>query len=299
MRLAISKTRLFIVFTGQRLSFVELPRNLFLILAASVSPAGRKEESVRSLFEFRHLLYLQNGKVSACKMKRIITVISFIVLCLQLTAQSLPPVKKTEENRNRGKIGNTYTGTSGKLLDTKGNTVGFDALPTQIGNYDDKKMKAIEKRFEDRKWEDEKLAWDAASGLDTSDAYRKYLARFPGGAHVPQAKKRLTDLSVNDIFKGSHNTLPAIERTEPDDFSETSTIVIENVTGMMLTVMFSGVDSRTVTIAPDSRESVTIKNGSYRIAASVPAPSIQPFAGNGCFNGGRYDTGFCIVRGTR
>lgn len=232
-------------------------------------------------------------------MKRIITVISFIVLCLQLTAQSLPPVRKIEENRNRNNIGNSYIGTGGKILDTRGNTVGFDALPTQIGSYDDRKMKAIEKRFEGRKWEDEGLAWEAAQELNTADAYRKYIARFPGGAHAPQANKRLTDLSVNDIFKGNHNTLPKFERTDPDDFSQTSTIVIENATGMMLTVMFSGTDSRSVTIAPGSRESVTIENGTYRIAASVPSQTVQPFAGSGSFSGGRYDTGFCIVRGTR
>lgn len=42
----------------------------------------------------------------------------------------------------------------------------------------------------------EALAWDLARGLNTADAYRSYLAQHPAGAHVGEARRRLTALSV-------------------------------------------------------------------------------------------------------
>ena len=176
---------------------------------------------------------------------------------------------------------------SGVRSDLKGE-VNFNA------NYNDETLDELAKAMKEREWNSEETAWKRACLLNTKESYQKYISLYPRGPHRAQADRKLVDAKINDIFKNNHNTLPAFTHVQEDN-KPTSTITMENTTEYPLTVMYSGPEIRSVVIEPGSRMSITLKNGSYRVAASVPTGSIAPYAGAQVFTGGRYETGYCIV----
>lgn len=224
-----------------------------------------------------------------------------LILCLLLTvvtasAQSPVPSRRSGDRYVVGSAG----GGTGAVMSNKGMLGGSisaePALPSNYGKFKDEGLDDLSKAMEERDWGSEDTAWARAKSQDTIGGYQKYLARFPYGPHVGEAQNRIIDIRVNDALNSDHNELPQIQRTISDDDSPTSTIVVENTTRYPLTVMYSGLESRSITIPAHSRGTVTLKNGRYRIAASVPVASIIPYAGSQDFVGGRYETGYCIVR---
>lgn len=183
------------------------------------------------------------------------------------------------------------------VLKPGGNTSnpGVLTLPVEMGGQDQQQLDRLQKQMEERDWASEDSAWQRANSTGTREAYQTYIARFPNGAHRPQANQKLVDMSVNDIFSQDHNKMPEIDRVRADETSPTSTITVENDTQFILTVYYSGAESRTVNIFPGQKSTVTLKNGSYRIAASVPPAGIKPFAGSQSFTGGDYEVGFVIA----
>lgn len=174
-------------------------------------------------------------------------------------------------------------------------TLDVNSIPLNFKGLPDERIKEMERQMEERKWGSEDTAWELALSKDTRDAYQKYIALYPNGPHRAEASKRVVDIDVNNVFKGSHNKLPGMERVERDDDSPFSIVVVENATRYTLTVMYSGPESKSVYIPAGEKGSVKIPNGQYRIAASVPAPHVRPYAGAQLFEGGRYETGYCIV----
>ena len=177
-----------------------------------------------------------------------------------------------------------------------GSTINADSSPIEHSEYKDENLERLEKEMEAREWGSEGTAWERARKADTKEAYQRYVAMYPNGAHRPQASQRIVDLSVNDIFDGDHGSLPEMHCVARDDDSPTSTITVENATRYPLTVMYSGPESRSTVIPPGAKSTVTLPNGRYRIAASVPDAFVRPFAGSETFSGGRYETGYVIVR---
>ena len=161
--------------------------------------------------------------------------------------------------------------------------------------FSDDRLKALDEEFKERDWASESTAWERARSIDSIDGYMRYVAKFPNGEHRPQASSRIIDLEVEDALNHPHENLPGFERTEPDDDSPTSTMVIKNNTAYPLTVMCSGTDSRSVVISSGNTAIVTVQNGRYKIAASVPAHNVRPYAGIEFLEGGRYDIGFWVV----
>lgn len=176
-----------------------------------------------------------------------------------------------------------------------GSTIDVNSIPLNYKGLTDEKIGELEKQMEERKWGAENTAWELASSKDTKEAYQKYIAMYPYGAHRAEASKRIVDIDVNNIFNGSHNNLPGMERVEKDDDSPFSIVVVENATRYTLTVLYSGPESKSVFIPAGEKASVKIPNGQYRIAASVTSPSVRPYAGAQSFDGGRYETAYCIV----
>lgn len=159
----------------------------------------------------------------------------------------------------------------------------------------DPETKKLEERMAERSWGSEDTAWARACELDSKESYQKYVAIYPNGAHRPQASQRLIDLQVDDIFDSDHGNLPRMNRVSEDEDSPTSTITVENGTRYPLTVMYSGEDSRSIVISPGFKGTVSLPNGQYRIAASVPAVNVRPFAGRETFRGGSYEVCYVIV----
>lgn len=222
-------------------------------------------------------------------MKRFLLIILFVCIAIGSYAQSSIPMKREG--------GTKYVGSSSKkdlelLLKPKNDE---NSRPVEYQKYQDEKDKEMEQKMAEREWNNEDSAWKRASSLDTKEAYQRYVAMYPHGVHRPDASQRLIDLSVNDIMENEHGSLPQMVCVESDDDSPTSTIVMENRTPYVLTVMYSGPESKSVAISPGTKGTVIIQNGRYRIAASVPVHSVRPFAGSEMFAGGRYETGYIIV----
>jgi len=170
-------------------------------------------------------------------------------------------------------------------------------IPPEYGTKYDKQMEEMGVDMEARKWSTEPEAWDRAQAINTKDSYQKYINLYPTGMHRGAADKKIIDFEIDDILNGDHDALPGMKCISEDNDSPTSTIKIENFTDYPLTVLYSGTESKSILISPRGKTSVTITNGFYRIAASVPDRNIRPFAGEEYVSGGRYETGYCIVYG--
>jgi hypothetical protein len=62
-----------------------------------------------------------------------------------------------------------------------------------------------------------------------------------------------------------------------------------------LTLLYSGSDSRRITIPPKGKRTISLKNGAYRCVASVDASGIGNYAGNEDLDGGSYEVEYYIV----
>lgn len=219
-------------------------------------------------------------------LKRLISILCCMSLvCLNLSAQTDNPLRNNDPG---AMIKSPHNKPMGTVIDR--NSVQMD-----YKSYNDEGVEDLSRAMEERDWGSEGTAWVRACETNTYESYQKYAVRYPYGAHAAEATKRMIDLRVNDIFSGKHNNLPGINRVYADDDSPTSSITIDNHTSYPLTVMFSGAESKVITVSPEGSETVTVKNGSYRIGASVSAAHVRPFAGDMGFRGGQYETGFYIV----
>lgn len=168
-------------------------------------------------------------------------------------------------------------------------------MPKNFKDYNDDKFNELDQSMKEREWTSEDTAWKRACEIDTKNSYERYISMYPHGAHIADASGRLIDKKVDETLANAHDKLPNIKHVEPDEFSPTSTLVIKNNTGYPLTVLCSGSDKKNVIIPVDGKREVTLYNGEYKIAASVPPAYIHPFAGQTEFYGGRYEVGFWVV----
>ena len=223
-------------------------------------------------------------------------ILSLLLLCISAGAQTSIPLKQQRE-KFTGRIGGA-SGLSGAGAFKLSDPVNFNdkSIPEGYGKYDDATLGNLAKTMEERDWTSEDTAWKRASALNNSNSYQRYIALFPHGAHIAEANTRLIDIKVTEALNDAHDELPNLKRVVEDDESPTSTLVIKNNTNYPLTVMFSGADTKSIVIVVDGTAVVNVTNGAYKIAASVPPSNIRPFAGKTEFSGGRYETGFWVVR---
>lgn len=234
----------------------------------------------------------QNGfifasSLSSMSLKRFISVmLGLVLIVLSAGAQTV----------HEG--GNSFSVRASRSERAKmiGKTIDPKSMPIEHSQYVDEKVKELEQAMKERDWGSEDTAWKRASELDTKDAYQRYSAMYPQGAHIAAASTRLIEIQVNDVFNSDHGSLPRMKHVDEDDDSPVSIIVVENATGQPLTVMYSGTESKSIVIVPGGKEVVSLKNGFYRIAASVPAANVRPYAGSEVLTGGRYEAGYCIIR---
>lgn len=169
---------------------------------------------------------------------------------------------------------------------------GWKAYQNSVSSDD---YKDSEKWLEatDNRWNTETNAWYTASQLDNLSSYEKYLSLFPNGKHKAQADKKVIDLSVAATFAGSHGTLPEMDQVGYSGGS-TSYVSVTNSTSYTLTLLYSGNESKRLVLSPNSTGSIRLKNGSYRIAASVSASNVSRYAGTESLNGGSYEVEYYI-----
>lgn len=216
-----------------------------------------------------------------------------IIFCLLLVSASAGAQTITlPYSVERGSLGTTKSEREMML----GNTIDMNSIPMEYNNFNDERFKEMDEEMSERMWHSEDTAWERACELDTKEAYQRYMAIYPNGPHRGEANRRYIDRQVNDIMSDAHDDLPGIERISEDQESPRSTIMVENHTDYVLTVYFSGIDSKSILISPRGRAAVSLTNGAYKVAASVPPSHIRPYAGTTQLSGGQYKTGFYIVR---
>lgn len=203
-------------------------------------------------------------------------------------AQDYVPLERKNDLRNSGSLKNERPAVMGGMKDAG------TLPPVDFGRYSDTGFNEFDEAMKERDWGSEDTAWERARALDTKSAYEKYCAIYPNGPHRPDAVKKLIDIDVNNIFNGKHDDLPELKKISDEDTFD-STIFVHNETPYVLTVMYSGFDSKSIRIAPGGVEKVVLENGNYRIAASVPPPLIRPYAGGAFLNGGKYEQSYYIV----
>ena len=169
---------------------------------------------------------------------------------------------------------------------------GWKAYQTSVSSDD---YRDSEEKLEetDYRWNTESNAWQTASQLDNLYAYERYLSLYPNGKHSTQADKKVIDLSVAATFEGSHGSLPEMDQVGYGGGS-TSYISVTNRTSYTLTLMYSGNESKRLVLSPNSTGSIRLKNGSYRIAASVSASNVSRYARTESLNGGSYEVEYYI-----
>lgn len=147
--------------------------------------------------------------------------------------------------------------------------------------------------IENRNWNTEDKAWKTATNENTISAYNKYKELYPNGVHYAMAEKKIIDLEVATVYAGKHGTLPTMDKISYGN-GPTSYITVKNSTSYTLTLLYSGVDSKRLVISAGQSSSIRLKNGSYRVAASVSAYNVRKYAGTENLNGGSYDVEYYI-----
>lgn len=142
-------------------------------------------------------------------------------------------------------------------------------------------------------WGTDSKAWQKAVQENTISAYQKYLSMYPNGSYKKRANKKIIDMEVAEIHGSKHGKLPQMDKIGYG-YGTNSTIYIKNSTNYTLTILYSGTDSKRVTIAPNMRTSVSLSNGLYRIAATVSASNVRNFAGTENLTGDTYNVEYYI-----
>lgn len=150
-----------------------------------------------------------------------------------------------------------------------------------------------------RMTEIEKGEWEKAVRANTKKAYRDFIRKYPLSDLSEIAERRVIDLEVDSIFKGDHGQLPPMSRNSTGYSASTvSSVEIYNNTRYTLTIRYSGVESKKIVLSPRQRTTTRLKNGTYRIAASVNASYVRNYAGTENLSGDTYSSEYYIVTQT-
>ncbi len=144
--------------------------------------------------------------------------------------------------------------------------------------------------------------WKQAESKNSISQYQKYISNFPNGRHIPEAEKEIIDIEVDNIFKGDHGKLPPMSKTASGySYTTSNDIEIYNNTTYTLTVRYSGsgsLESKKIVLAPKQKQTFTLQNGDYRVAASVNVANVTNYAGKEKLEGGSYSSEFFIETST-
>lgn len=140
----------------------------------------------------------------------------------------------------------------------------------------------------------EERDWELAIKKNRVADLQSFVTKYPNSAHVTEANELLIKYEVGEVFNGTHNSLPPLQK-EYDALGNNDVSVhkVENLTSYTLTILYSGPEQRRLTIPAKETKRIWLKNGSYRIVASVDAPNVTNCAGEEYLTGS-YSTSYFI-----
>jgi hypothetical protein len=134
--------------------------------------------------------------------------------------------------------------------------------------------------------------WEWVQTQDSLPIYKRFATRFPNHPEIEAIQKRIIDLEVKEIAAGEYGEMP---KAQPLSYGgSTVDMEIENKTGYVLTVRYSGTNSKMIVLPVASTESITLVPGDYQVAASVSASNVTNYYGRDTMQGGKYSSSFFI-----
>lgn len=117
--------------------------------------------------------------------------------------------------------------------------------------------------------EESTTSYEQAERENTSYAWKRFLEQNPDHPNKKEISEKIIRLEVDEIL-GDHQTgqMPSFDNYGTKR-SSTSTVKITNDTGCELTVRYSGVEARILHIPDGDTQTIVLKSGDYRIAASA------------------------------
>jgi len=136
---------------------------------------------------------------------------------------------------------------------------------------------------------------DDLSWVKTQDKlpfYERFAERFANHPEIDSIRKRIIDLEVKRIAAGEYGEMPKAQSlSSGGSFVE---VEVENKTGYILTIRYSGPDSQKVLIPIGVTTTVSLPPGDYQVAASVSASNVTNYFGRDSMKAGKYSSSFYI-----
>jgi hypothetical protein len=150
--------------------------------------------------------------------------------------------------------------------------------------------------------QDEENVWTYVMSEKTIPYCKKYIEYFPQGKHKKECDKLLVDLEIEEIFSsGEYGELPPMEKANIQANALNngySIIEIYNRTPYNLTLLYGGeVESKRFLFPPEKKRDIRLRNGYYRIAASVDKFNVRDYAGEETLDGSVYNVTYYIDYG--
>ena len=158
-----------------------------------------------------------------------------------------------------------------------------NSVPKEYSKKVIEKNKALESIFIS-----EETAWNYCESIRIVPFYEEYLRRYPNGDNSSIAEKRIVEILMEQVQNSEYGNLPQMDKILAKSQS-TSEITIGNNTRHLLTMIFSGKDSKRVIINPNNVGDVSLRNGEYKMAVILDDPEETCFAGVHNLDGGFYD----------
>ncbi|HYF34848.1 MAG TPA: hypothetical protein VD994_06105, partial [Prosthecobacter sp.] len=134
--------------------------------------------------------------------------------------------------------------------------------------------------------------WYWVRGQDKLEYYRAFAAKFPNHPESAWIDKRIIDLEVAAIAAGNFGEMPKADVVSLG--GSAVDVEVENGTGYVLTILYSGADSKRLVVPIGAKGSVVLKPGNYEFAASVAAADVSNYYGSAVMHGGTYSSRFYI-----
>ncbi len=117
-------------------------------------------------------------------------------------------------------------------------------------------------------------------------AYQLVIDRYPDSRYAELARSEIIEAKVVKILSGRTTVLPSVEGIIVGDSSKNPTITINNNTGYLMRIMFSGPSPIEIIVAAGDTVSQKLIPGNYRIAAVIEGREVEPFSGAENFESG-------------
>lgn len=219
-------------------------------------------------------------------MKKIIlfSILSFLTSCFLKEKEAITEKDKTEIEQTTNQIDSTQIKKvltefqiSKSELQEAINSLNSKKIDTAKINYEKSlnRVKTYSPDFIDAtppsasKKQKMEIAYNKAEEINTVEAWRLFLDKYPEYRDKSKIEDRIIRLEVDEIFNDEKTgEMPAADKIGNSD-GRKSSIEIENRTNCTLTLRYSGTSTKMINIPSSQIKNIALPNGNYRVTASA------------------------------